>query len=1241
MLKNKNPVIERSCPAGKEINPVTGRCVNKCKDNQVRNITTGKCESKLKKSSARASPGPGPSQSSAAANSRTCPAGKEINPVTGRCVNKCKDNQVRNITTGKCESKIKSTSQRSRTHAKSPAKSNSPANSPANSPPKSSPRGSPGSPPGLPALSPIREYSSDLYYPDLEDPKFTKKIANNMEFSIHKIPDFPVIRSIDDFNKVANKLCGSFETSLYQHFVSQYISYRTPYRSIMLYHGVGVGKTCSAITLSEALLTPHNTNDEPMIWVIMPQSLKQSFKSQIFDIDTHTFKSVTNQCTGDNYVKLLNIYETSFNNKAKLNIEIKKIIKKRYRVFTYDGFAKYMAENYSTRSVENKVIIIDEAHNVRSTNKKEKDSYVALIKCLEEGVNNRLVLLSATPMYNEPRDILDLFKLMLINDKRDDVLRKNMKTFNNAKLKIDAGVISLIKRLSSNYISYLKGKNPFTFALKLNPANSGIKVLEQAPIRDPSNKPIIASELNWLSNMNDGIVTSKLGAVQKVMVDKLGYKAIKDDVNELSDIEDASEAAGAAGAADAEADDDKQQNHNMKLLQPMNIVYDTDIGSNGFYTFFTKTTEKDPINVRYNKNYVNTLYPDEANLGKYSGKFLNICNYIRKSKGVVVIYSRFLLSGILPFAICLEHLGYTREGANNILANPDIVPDKPVYEGVKTPKYCILTSDKKEIMGATTIDNLIKKINKPENINGGLIKVILITPVASEGLSFYNAREIHLIEPWYHFNRPDQIIGRGIRNCRHQTLPFEERNVTVFIHASVDDDSTRETIDIHALRISTRKYVDSVKIDRVIANNALDCGLMKNINYFPKGIFQMGEVNINTSQGAVYKYDFGDNEENKITCDGTLDNIDKSGYRSEVYKHLLKRTQNSIKNLLSENYVKSNIYYVELDELARELAIDNDLLMYTIKKSIYPYMLLQGYYIVLHNNGIRIISNKKGFANKLSIVFNTNPKTNGVSASVKRIVRDDASDGPQGPDAADALVAAAAAIAKIIKDININYDSADETTISIYLSLNLENFTKLVKYILSSDKKIADKALLFIIECLYKQGVLIKKKEIPSYSKNDNEYIGYVNIFDIENKEHDIAKLDINLHIKGTDTYNLGVTKRERDEFAKSRIKKASIPADMTLEKIPWGIIEPHKLKENIINKFKIFSIDQVIGKGKKTGRVCDTFQDKEHKDFMKQIDSINPDIKMKNKKLYCSHIANKLHNINRLVLLPYYKPKS
>jgi len=239
---------------------------------------------------------------------------------------------------------------------------------------------------------------------------------------------------------------------------------------------------------------------------------------------------------------------------------------------------------------------------------------------------------------------------------------------------------------------------------------------------------------------------------------------------------------------------------------------------------------------------MNALMPDEEHLGKYSGKFLNICKYIKQSKGIVIIYSRYRWSGIIPLAICLEHLGFSREGANNILDKVDIIKNPAKYDGIKTPKYCILSSENKDIMGATTIDTLISKINHPENIYGSQVKVILITPVASEGLSFYNAREIHLIEPWYHFNRAVQIIGRGIRNCRHQQLSFAERNVTVFMHASVNDDKNKESIDLHALRISTRKYAESAEIDTVINSNSIDCILMKNINYFPKRLFQLGKV---------------------------------------------------------------------------------------------------------------------------------------------------------------------------------------------------------------------------------------------------------------------------------------------------------------------------------------------------------------------------------------------------------------
>jgi hypothetical protein len=1147
-MKKSKVAATRECPEGKEINPVSGRCVKICKEDEYRDQKTGKCVKPK----------------------RECPEGKEINPVTGRCVKICKEDEYRDQKTGKCVKKA--------AEDIIDLDYNSESSSPVD---------------------------IELYYPDIKDNDFPRKIARNNNFAIHKIPKFPLIESVDDFNKVADKLCGTFETSLYQHFVSQYISYKSPYKSILLYHGVGVGKTCSAITMTESILVSHN-NDEPIIWVIMPQSLKQSFKMQIFDIDTHTFENIMNQCTGDIYVKLLNIYKTNFQNNKKLNAELKKLLKGRYKLFTYDGFAKYIAENYKDKIVEDKVIIIDEAHNIRSTNKKDKDSFIALSKVLETGSNNKLVLLDATPMYNEPRDILDLFKLMLLNDKRNNIIKKNEKLFSNKKITIDENVKSLLKNLSSTYISYLRGKNPFTFALKLNPENSNISVLKKVPTRDPNNKPINEKELNWLDNMENGIVVSNMSTSQKTIVEKLGYnKNIDEDTND--DIEDNDESI-------SQESQENKQNQNMKLLQPMNIAYDNEIGNKGFFTFFTKTRDTDPLLVKYNKKYTNALMPDSDNLGKYSGKFLNICNIIKRSKGIVVIYSRFLYSGILPFAVCLEHMGYSREGTNNILSNAEIIQDKPKYDNVKMPKYCILTSDNKEIMGSTNIDMLINKINKPENINGELVKVILITPVASEGLSFYNAREIHLIEPWYHFNRPEQIIGRGIRNCRHQKLPLEERNVTVYMHASKDTD-TRESIDINALRISTRKYIDSKKIDKIIRENALDCILMKHINYFPRSIFKLDKVVLNTSQNKKFEYSFGDDEEFNPKCNS--DKVDTASdiYGEETYKHLLKRSQNSLKNLLSE-YIKESIYFIDYNELKDKLDINEELLLYTIRKSIYPFILLSEYYIILHGNGIKIIKNEKRYVNKLSIILQDKKQE---KVNVKN-----SSSGSKYD--------------YLLKKIDIDLTNINTTTLSVYLSLTNVEFIKLIKIILKSDHD--DENITFIENCLYKQGVLIKKSEIPSFDKNNNKYIGYINIYDTNNKDYKFDKLDINMHTKDTNIFNVDLSKRERDELLKSRKVANTIPADMAKEEIPWGSIEPFKSKDTFINKIKIFSTDPVIGKGVKTGRVCETYYDVDHNKFIKQINK-DEKMKFKNKKLYCKYIANKLIDLNKLVLLPIYKPKS
>jgi hypothetical protein len=69
------------CPAGKEFNPLTKRCVNVCAPGKVRKPDFKCVRDKI------VAPEP---------KVKTCSNGKEVNPATKRCVKTCKVGQVRN-----------------------------------------------------------------------------------------------------------------------------------------------------------------------------------------------------------------------------------------------------------------------------------------------------------------------------------------------------------------------------------------------------------------------------------------------------------------------------------------------------------------------------------------------------------------------------------------------------------------------------------------------------------------------------------------------------------------------------------------------------------------------------------------------------------------------------------------------------------------------------------------------------------------------------------------------------------------------------------------------------------------------------------------------------------------------------------------------------------------------------------------------------------------------------------------
>ena len=81
-----------------------------------------------------------------------------------------------------------------------------------------------------------------------------------------------MLKSIDEQESVAYG-----EKYPYQKFIREYMRQASPYRGVLVYHGLGSGKTCSAIAASEALFSTANKK----IIVFTPASLLKNFLNEI------------------------------------------------------------------------------------------------------------------------------------------------------------------------------------------------------------------------------------------------------------------------------------------------------------------------------------------------------------------------------------------------------------------------------------------------------------------------------------------------------------------------------------------------------------------------------------------------------------------------------------------------------------------------------------------------------------------------------------------------------------------------------------------------------------------------------------------------------------------------------------------------------------------------------------------------------------------------------------------------
>ena len=669
------------------------------------------------------------------------------------------------------------------------------------------------------------KYMSDFVpYPDLDDPEFYKKIFLKKEF-------YRTLSTPEFLRQDINQACDPQQFNLqgYQEFLRNFVSTQTSYNGMLAFWGVGTGKTCAAIQVTEGFKEQVQRMGKK-IYIISKKQIRPNFWKELYSMKRERGETVpgNKQCTGATYY----IPPSEERDEAKRERKIKNKIRENYEFFGIQSFANYVdfevkKDHDVGEFFANSVIVIDEAHGLTGENKlklqskrakdsdksgKRKISERGILAVLHEILSTakapvKLILLTATPMKDNETELVDLLNLLLINDKRPMVDRKRLFPADN---QVDE---AYLRELAKGYVSYVRGENPVTF-----PRIEEVKPAYLTDvIPDPQMylpKPLF-TESGELLTRADWIKYTNLIRCPMSYYQYSNYRRI---VSKM----------GASEAKESKASKRKTESVDLLGRQASNIIFpvspdpnEGQYGNAGFKNAFDEYVDPTPVVpvgrsraggkqlvkkklIQYKYKDFNKGFLHIDRIGEYSKKLEVYLHNVIKSEGTIYTYSDFVDVGAKIIALMLEENGFTRYRPstssvnNNLLYKPegertyrcaicrqlkrpgdDHTRSSERYHEFKQATYVLFTGDESKFAREE-----IEIVNSDENQFGQLVKVVVGTRVSGEGIDYKRLREVHIIDPWHNNTRLYQVIGRAARQCSHKDLEEKKRTVVVFKYCS-------------------------------------------------------------------------------------------------------------------------------------------------------------------------------------------------------------------------------------------------------------------------------------------------------------------------------------------------------------------------------------------------------------------------------------------------------------------------
>lgn len=617
----------------------------------------------------------------------------------------------------------------------------------------------------------------------------------------------------------------AFPLQSHQKVIARFLK-GSPYRGLLLYHGLGSGKSCAALAAAEAV-------GRDNVFVMLPASLKQNFEAEMEKCGAGLSGAVTWVSTN--------------------GIPPKKISRSKIH----------------GKDVAGSCIVIDEVHNFISQVVNGGKRGTALFDAVFHAPDVKLIVLSGTPIINKPFEVgmlLNLvngpetshvFELSGVSEKEAAVFLKESEWVDRFDFRGRSAVVSF---------------TPFPFYRGdggLVTDEAAKKLGEQAVVRrvwdamgagryDTERRFIYPNDEEqfnraFLNGDRDRFVNRE--QFQRLAIGKVSYFRMTEEQADEKGFPRVVEHPPVLLEMSSMQLESyiEQRTVEIKLeikLQEQRRAKEDQISSGVFRAFsravsnfaFDNTSkvrrvfpstyramikEMDTPDAKdgdreatlptYDKMLEETMGGLEADprllqgpgLRKRSPKFAAILEKLKASKKALV-YSQFRrVEGIGILELVLRANGFSRFS---------IEGGRPVYDDIDKPQFITFSS-------SDSSADLVRLYNgELDGVSEGLrefarekrpdFRVLFITASGAEGLNLVGVREVLVTEPFWNEIRIQQVIGRAARVNSHSKLPKKDRVVDVYRFLSVipagTDNFTLSNVD------------KNLSTDQIILANAKD-----------------------------------------------------------------------------------------------------------------------------------------------------------------------------------------------------------------------------------------------------------------------------------------------------------------------------------------------------------------------------------------------------------------------------------